>query len=74
VERRVTVQPGAPGRDYAHPVEQYSHYDFLLPGVLLMTGAAFPLGTKDQLDGRALNLNLAIGEVSLSLFCSAHPE
>ena len=64
VERWVTVQPGAPGRDYAHPVEQYSHYDFLLPGVLLMTGGAFPLGTKDQLDGNAPNLDLAIGGVT----------
>jgi vanillate O-demethylase monooxygenase subunit len=66
VERWITVQPGAPGRDYPHPVEQYSHYDFLLPGVLLMTGGAFPLGTKDQLAGEAPDLELAIGGVTFT--------
>ena len=66
VDRWITVQPGAPGCDYSHPVEQYSHYDFLLPGVLLMTGGAFALGTKDRLAGEAPNLDLAIGGVTFT--------
>jgi vanillate O-demethylase monooxygenase subunit len=66
VERWLTMQPGAPGRSYTHAVEHYSHYDFLLPGVLLMTGGEFPLGTKDQLDGKAPNLDLAVGGVTFT--------
>jgi vanillate O-demethylase monooxygenase subunit len=66
VERWITVQPGSPGRGYSHPVEQYSQYDFLLPGVLLMTGGAFAVGTKAQLDGRAPDLDLAIGGVTFT--------
>jgi phenylpropionate dioxygenase-like ring-hydroxylating dioxygenase large terminal subunit len=66
VERWITVQPGTPGRGYTHPVEQYSRYDFLLPGVLLMTGGAFPLGTKEQLGGEAADLDLAIGGVTFT--------
>lgn len=66
VERWIIVQPGAPGRGYSHPVEQYSQYDFLLPGVLLMTGGAFPIGTRDQLNCEAPNLDLAIGGVTFT--------
>lgn len=66
VQRWITVQPGTPGRSYSHAVEQYSHYDFLLPGVLLMTGGAFPVGTKDRLSGQAPNLDLAIGGVTFT--------
>jgi vanillate O-demethylase monooxygenase subunit len=66
VERWITVQPGAPGRDYSHPIEQYSQYDFLLPGVLLMTGGAYPIGTKDRLNGGAPNLDLAISGVTFT--------
>lgn len=66
VERWIIVQPGAAGRAYEHPVEQYSRYDFLLPGVLLMTGGAFPLGTKDKMNGETPELDLAIGGVTFT--------
>jgi vanillate O-demethylase monooxygenase subunit len=66
VERWITVQPGTPGRGYSHAVEQYSYYDFLLPGVLLMTGGAFPVGTKERLNGQAPNPDLAIGGVTFT--------
>lgn len=66
VERWVTVQPGSPGRGYDHPVEQYSRYDFLLPGVLLMTGGAFPVGTRDRLNAEAPSLSEAIGSVTFT--------
>jgi phenylpropionate dioxygenase-like ring-hydroxylating dioxygenase large terminal subunit len=66
VERWITVQPGAPGRDYKQPVEQYSSYDFLLPGVLLMTGGAFPLGTREQLGEEPPDLDRAIGGVTFT--------
>ncbi len=68
VEHWITVEPGtgAPGRGYPQAVERYSHYDFLLPGVLLMTGGAFPVGTKNQLVGEAPNLDLAIDGVTFT--------
>jgi phenylpropionate dioxygenase-like ring-hydroxylating dioxygenase large terminal subunit len=66
VERWITVQPGTPGRDYSHPVEQYSRYDFLLPGILLMMTGAFPVGTKGKLDGGSPDFNLAIGGVTFT--------
>jgi phenylpropionate dioxygenase-like ring-hydroxylating dioxygenase large terminal subunit len=66
VERWITVQPGTPGRGYSHAVDQYSYYDFLMPGVLLMTGGAFPVGTKERLNGQAPNLDLAIGGVTFT--------
>jgi phenylpropionate dioxygenase-like ring-hydroxylating dioxygenase large terminal subunit len=66
VERWITVQPGTPGRGYSHAVDQYSYYDFLMPGVLLMTGGAFPVGTKERLNGQAPNQDLAIGGVTFT--------
>jgi nitrite reductase/ring-hydroxylating ferredoxin subunit len=66
VERWIIMRPGKPGRSYAEPMEHYASYDFLLPGVLLMTGGDFPLGTKDQLDGKPPNLELAIGGVTFT--------
>lgn len=64
VERWIIVKPGKLGRGYAEAVEHYASYDFLLPGILLMKGGDFRLGTKDQLDGRPPNLDLAIGGVT----------
>jgi len=66
VERWIIMQPGKPGRSYAQPVEHYASYDFLLPGILLMSGGEFSLGTKDQLDGKPPNLDLAIGGVTFT--------
>ena len=40
----------------ASSVERYTRYDFLLPGVLLMTGGAFPVGTAERLGGPAPDL------------------
>lgn len=68
VEHWITVEPGtgAPGRGYAQTVERYSHYDFLLPGVLLMTGGTFPVGTKSRLAGEAPDLELAMDGVTFT--------
>lgn len=66
VERWVTVQPGTPGRSYSQPVEQYSYYDFVMPGILLMTGGAFPVGTKARLNGEAPDLAQAITGVTFT--------
>jgi phenylpropionate dioxygenase-like ring-hydroxylating dioxygenase large terminal subunit len=51
---------------YAGPGERYTRYDFLLPGVLLMTGGAFPEGTSERLGGAAPDLDLALGAVTFT--------
>ena len=45
VERWVTDAPGLPQRGGSGPADVWSTYDFLIPGVLLMTGGNFPVGT-----------------------------
>jgi vanillate O-demethylase monooxygenase subunit len=51
---------------YTKPGERYTRYDFLLPGVLLMTGGAFPEGTAQRLGGAAPDLELADGAVTFT--------
>jgi len=42
------------------PMDRWQAYDFLLPGVLLMTGGNFPLGTAERLNNAAPDLDEAI--------------
>ncbi|MEC3951400.1 aromatic ring-hydroxylating dioxygenase subunit alpha [Sphingobium sp. HWE2-09] len=50
VQRWLTAQPGMKSRPGAdEPRDRFSTYDFLIPGVLLMTGGSFPIGTADAL-------------------------
>src|SRR5262249_3943662 len=51
---------------YTKPGERYTRYDFLLPGVLLMTGGAFPEGTAERLGGAAPHLGQAEGAVTFT--------
>ncbi len=44
-ERWIENSLGSSARSSATPIDSYMTYDFLLPGVLLMTGGTFPLGT-----------------------------
>ena len=53
VERGVRVEQwivNEQGMRSEAPVDRWSTYDFLIPGVLLMTGGSFPVGTASSLD------------------------
>lgn len=45
VERWITNSSGPAGRSGNGPVDAWSSYDFLIPGILLMKGGNFPPGT-----------------------------
>jgi vanillate O-demethylase monooxygenase subunit len=66
-ERWLTVEPG---RDTTimstEPIDRFSTYDFLLPGVLLMTGGEYPPGTAERLGGAAPDLSDAITGVNFT--------
>ena len=67
VERWLQDISGSTTRiSYTQPGERYTRYDFLLPGVLLMTGGAFPVGTTERLGGAAPDLDLAEGAVTFT--------
>jgi phenylpropionate dioxygenase-like ring-hydroxylating dioxygenase large terminal subunit len=67
VERWLRDISGSTTRvSYTKPGERYTRYDFLLPGVLLMTGGAFPEGTAQRLGGAAPDLELADGAVTFT--------
>jgi phenylpropionate dioxygenase-like ring-hydroxylating dioxygenase large terminal subunit len=67
VERWLKDISGSTTRiSYTKPGERYTRYDFLLPGVLLMTGGAFPEGTSERLGGAAPDLDLAVGAVTFT--------
>lgn len=66
VERWLMSESGIPGRAIDRPTDQYSSYDFLLPGVLLMTGGVFPSGTAQALQFGAPNLDEALTGVTFT--------
>jgi vanillate O-demethylase monooxygenase subunit len=66
VERWLTSESGIPGRALDGPTDQYSYYDFLLPGVLLMTGGVFPAGSAQALDFGAPDLDTALTGVTFT--------
>jgi vanillate O-demethylase monooxygenase subunit len=48
------------------PVDHWSAYDFLLPGILLMEGATFPAGTAKRFDNGAPDVTLAVSRTYTS--------
>jgi vanillate O-demethylase monooxygenase subunit len=66
VERWLEDTSGITRVSFSQPGERYSRYDFLLPGVLLMTGGVFSLGTCQRLGGAAPDLDLALGAVTFT--------
>ena len=50
----------------AEPVDHWSAYDFMLPGVLLMGGGPFPAGTAARFDHGEPDLDLAISRTFTS--------
>lgn len=66
VERWITGGIATPAGGVSPPLDRYSRYEFLLPGILLMTGGAFPLGTTERLHQSAPDLSQAIGGVTFT--------
>jgi len=66
VERWLEDTSGSTRLSFTQPGERYSRYDFLLPGILLMTGGVFPIGTRERLGGGAPDLELAAGAVTFT--------
>ena len=58
-ERWLRNQTNMPGKIYDAPVDRYARYDFVIPGILLMTGGIFPAGTADALKNEAPDLSQA---------------
>lgn len=65
-ERWIENESGMPGRQYDRPFDRYSRYDFLIPGVLLMTGGVFALGTAKALHHGAPDLAKAESGVNFT--------
>lgn len=65
-ERWLVGEQSFPGRASDVPVDRYSRYEFLIPGVLLMTGGGFPAGTAARMHDQAPDLGDAIGGVTFT--------
>jgi vanillate O-demethylase monooxygenase subunit len=65
-ERWIERELRVPGCQNSTPVNRYSRYDFLLPGVLLMTGGSFPPETPQGLADEAPDLANAVGGVTFT--------
>lgn len=66
IERWITGHAASAMRASTTPVDRYSRYEFLLPGILLMTGGAFPVGTATQLNGDGPDLEQALDGVTFT--------
>ncbi|HWU04637.1 MAG TPA: aromatic ring-hydroxylating dioxygenase subunit alpha [Novosphingobium sp.] len=65
-ERWIANSPGPAGRSNGQPVDVWSTYDFLLPGVLLMKGGNFPVGTAQACDFGPPDYARAVGGVTFT--------
>jgi nitrite reductase/ring-hydroxylating ferredoxin subunit len=65
-ERWTFDQSSLPGQPATTPVERFSTYDFLIPGVLLMTGGNFPMGTAAACDNGVPDMTLAESGVTFT--------
>ena len=69
IERGVRVEQwivGEQGFRSSGPSDRWSTYDFLVPGVLLMTGGNFPVGTAEALDFGEPDLSRAMHGVTFT--------
>lgn len=66
VERWLANRTGLPGRPLTEPNDSYSRYDFLVPGVLLMTGGVFAAGTAQRVGEGEPDLSEAITGVTFT--------
>jgi len=58
-ERWIEGEKGMRGRERDAPVDSWSSYDFLLPGILLMGNGVYPAGTAKASDGGAPDPSLS---------------
>jgi len=65
-ERWTENSLGSSSRKSDVPMDSYMAYDFLIPGILLMTGGIFPLGTAKALDHGPPDLAMAVGGVTFT--------
>lgn len=65
-ERWTENSIGSSSRRSETPMDSFMVYDFLIPGVLLMTGGIYPLGTARSLDYGAPDPELAVGGVTFT--------
>ncbi|KRA83700.1 aromatic ring-hydroxylating dioxygenase subunit alpha [Altererythrobacter sp. Root672] len=59
-QRWIENSLGSSSRKSDTPMDSYMVYDFLIPGVLLMTGGVFPLGTAAECDYGTPDLSRAV--------------
>lgn len=57
---------GSSSRRSGAPMDNYMVYDFLIPGILLMTGGSFPVGTAKAFDHGAPDFSKAVGGVTFT--------
>lgn len=65
-ERWTENSLGSSSRRSAAPMDNFMSYDFLIPGVLLMTGGVFPLGTAKACGHGPPDLAMAVGGVTFT--------
>ncbi|CAN5447958.1 aromatic ring-hydroxylating dioxygenase subunit alpha [soil metagenome] len=65
-ERWIVGEVGVPGKNLSEAVDRFSSYDFLVPGILLMSGGAFPEGTAAALGHKRPDLANAIDGVTFT--------
>jgi vanillate O-demethylase monooxygenase subunit len=65
-ERWITGEVGMRGRDDGALHDRWTSYDFLIPGVLLMTGGYFEPGTAAKCDHQAPDLDDALGGITFT--------
>jgi vanillate O-demethylase monooxygenase subunit len=65
-ERWVENSLGSSSRKSEVPMDSYMAYDFLIPGVLLMTGGVFPLGTAEACGHGQPDLSRAVSGVTFT--------
>ena len=61
VDQWAVAEPGIGG-----PADRWTTYDFFIPGILLMTGGSFPLGTAEALAYEAPDLAMAVRGVTFT--------
>lgn len=65
-QRWIENSLGSSSRKSEVPMDSFMTYDFLIPGVLLMTGGIFPLGTAQAVDFGEPDLSQAVGGVTFT--------
>ena len=65
-ERWTENTRGSSSRKSAEPMDSFMTYDFLIPGVLLMTGGVFPLGTARAMDYGVPDYSKAVSGVTFT--------